>query len=242
MEILLICREGMNRFLIAAFKLHLQKTNQPLHALFLLDRGLGMSGDECRRCLGPWGRWLVVHDVHLIDGEVGDDLFATLKPCPFYFVVGVSDRVEILDAIRTRCESLSLNYIDSTYPPPTGSNESLVQEVAHHDFEIGGCNEFDGAPVRHSTAILNQLSSTHCRQVFPMYVWSDLLALRAAANSRKLRTLDIGCGPISRLRWAQFRSVLRYSALIRYWTCTASCWSATDCRDFLISSASTSLI
>lgn len=80
------------------------------------------------------------------------------------------------------------------YAPADTWDNDAQREVAHHDFELGGLNEWDGAPTRHSSIILQRLSSAHGRREFP--TWAFPLERRDVP----LRALDVGCGPISILR------------------------------------------
>jgi SAM-dependent methyltransferase len=77
----------------------------------------------------------------------------------------------------------------------------FFQEYESHDYELGGLNEWNGSPTAYSPAVLQSFSRVHCRQNYPNYVEPELEALRDISGTARLRALDIGCGPISRLRW-----------------------------------------
>ena len=74
-------------------------------------------------------------------------------------------------------------------------------------------NEWSQKDALSSPWILRMLSATHCRRQFPHYVVSHLETLRQAANGRTLEAIDIGCGPISRLRWGQLAGYLRVTGV-----------------------------
>ncbi len=87
----------------------------------------------------------------------------------------------------------------------------FLQEIAHHDFEIGGKNEWDGAPTRYSHFVLRLLSRTHCENSFPL-VRPRLQQMRRTLG-RSLETLDIGCGPLSWLRWGALEGLLNVTGI-----------------------------
>lgn len=88
--------------------------------------------------------------------------------------------------------------LDATYPEPSSFASDCLREIAHHEFELGGLNEWDGKPTRHAAEMLRRLSATHCRRSFPEKILRRLGLLQPG-----LSVMDIGCGPISLLRWGQ---------------------------------------
>ena len=97
--------------------------------------------------------------------------------------------------------------IDSSFPV-AAYDLDLIKEIAHHDFEIGGKNLWDGAPTQCGESVLRSLSKTHCRDYFPDdSVVTGLRGLRAELG-RPVETLDIGCGPISKLRWGAIEGLV----------------------------------
>jgi SAM-dependent methyltransferase len=112
-------------------------------------------------------------------------------------VVLTEDEPNLLE-IRNKC----LNPIIAPIVPDLGTFEfALFQELEAHDFELGGLNEWNGAPAQYSPYILQSLSRVHCRVTYPAYVNDHVMKQRSLAGEGRLRVLDIGCGPISRLRW-----------------------------------------
>jgi SAM-dependent methyltransferase len=100
--------------------------------------------------------------------------------------------------------------LDSSF----GENQldiDFLQEIAHHDFEIGGKNEWDGAPTRYGHFVLRLLSRTHCRNSFPLVI-PQLQEMRRTLG-RSLEALDIGCGPLSWLRWGYLEGLLNITGI-----------------------------
>jgi SAM-dependent methyltransferase len=122
--------------------------------------------------------------------------------------MGVSSNPEFFRLFGRACEEERAAYCDSSEPPHGTLEEAFWQEIAHHDFEIGGKNEWDGTPPRHSMHLLRQLSHAHTMDQFPKYAAPELEALRAR-RGRPLLAMDIGCGPISILRYGALRGMLR---------------------------------
>jgi SAM-dependent methyltransferase len=88
--------------------------------------------------------------------------------------------------------------VDAAYPEASSFASDCLREVAHHEFELGGLNEWNGAPTLHASEILRRLSAAHCRRSFPEQILRSLGLLQP-----NLDVVDIGCGPISLLRWGQ---------------------------------------
>jgi SAM-dependent methyltransferase len=88
-------------------------------------------------------------------------------------------------------------------PPLDTWDNDMWRELAFFDFELGGRNELDGEPVKHSSVILQLLSAHHCKDYFPAWGLEGL-----PRQDRPWRALDIGCGPISTLRWGALCGLL----------------------------------
>jgi SAM-dependent methyltransferase len=76
---------------------------------------------------------------------------------------------------------------------PSWENDAY-RELCHHDYELGGVNEWDGAPTNHAVHMLHRLSRWHSRVEFPFWAFPD-------GPRFGLRAIDVGCGPITLLRW-----------------------------------------
>ena len=79
---------------------------------------------------------------------------------------------------------------------------ALFQEVLHHDFELGGKNEWTGADSQFGAPVLRMLSTAHCRTAFPRYTEPYVDRLWQEGGGQPIQALDVGCGAVSRLRWA----------------------------------------
>jgi SAM-dependent methyltransferase len=100
--------------------------------------------------------------------------------------------------IKSECS----NPIIAPIVPETETIEyGFFRELEGHDFEIGGLNEWNGAPTLYSQYVLQSLSRASCRMAYPAYAIDEITKLAAFAEGTRLRVLDVGCGPISRLRW-----------------------------------------
>lgn len=84
--------------------------------------------------------------------------------------------------------------------------------MAHHDFEIGGVNEWGGKPTQHAPYILQYLGRTPCGRIFPQFLLPHIRQFQGR-DKRPVETLDIGCGPISVLRWGVLQGLLRVTAV-----------------------------
>jgi SAM-dependent methyltransferase len=76
---------------------------------------------------------------------------------------------------------------------PSWENDAY-RELCHHDYELGGVNEWDGAPTQHAVHMLRRLSRWHSRREFPFWAFPDGPRLG-------LKAIDVGCGPVTMLRW-----------------------------------------
>jgi hypothetical protein len=80
--------------------------------------------------------------------------------------------------------------------------DCVIREVAHHDFEHGGLNQWDGAQVKHAPHILQMHSRANCRLYWPAWALHDL------SFTRRKRIIDLGCGPITHLRWGVINGLI----------------------------------
>jgi SAM-dependent methyltransferase len=84
--------------------------------------------------------------------------------------------------------------------------------MSHHHFEMGGFNEWDGKAAQYSPFILQQISAANCIRHFPRYMMDELRACRAL-KGQPIDALDVGCGPISHLRWGALDGVLHVTGV-----------------------------
>lgn len=166
----------------------------------LIDEGVGVDAAEYIRLLRPWRSWLKIDGVIML-AKLPAGALKSLVSEACQAVVVVSEREDLVSSVRQECELLGLACVDGSYPACPDRNLAMQQEVAHHDFEIGGVNEWDGQPTQYARQVLQHLSQTHCERYFPKYALPDIKRLSQERGGRPLEAIDIGCGPISRLRW-----------------------------------------
>ena len=201
----------MNILMRSLFNLHrVRESNvEGVRVAVVIDAQTGIVTDEYRRLLKVWKSWISIDTIWIESNllQPGSLLRQVSTTCQA--VVVVSDREDFLEAAWRECASSRLLCVDSRYPSPATPRElALFQEVAHHDFEIGGLNEWDGQPTQFSQYILQYLSRTHCEQLFPKYALPYIEAAQQSRGGRPLEALDIGCGPISVLRWGVLQGLL----------------------------------
>lgn len=174
----------------------------------LIDRVSGVEGIEYLRLLQPWRSWITIDAVVTLTEPPKPGVLKSQVSPTCQAVVVVSEREDIVRSVRRESESLGLTCIDSAYPSGPSRTLALCQEVAFHDFEIGGFNEWDEQPTKYSQHILKCLSVTHCEKIFPQWALPYIERLRQGQEGRPVEALDIGCGPISVLRWGVLRGLV----------------------------------
>jgi SAM-dependent methyltransferase len=182
----------MDPHLVLAYKLSTLRT-RPIDAFFVTD----LTEDEVQRIFRPWATWCRVHK--LDDGE---------RPGRGVLCLACSGRPPIPKEIGHHISRSFETVLDSSFDHMSERDHHLLQEISHHDFEIGGKNEWDGATVKHSVHILRLLSRTHCRDYFPIAVWPQLVQLRVVRGGGQLQALDVGCGPLTWLRYGALQKLL----------------------------------
>lgn len=183
--------ETMNPHLILAYRLSRLRA-RPIEAFFVT----AASDRELQRIFQPWESWCSVRKL-----ETGE--------CPAGGVLCLAEdypdtwwKEETARWRRSSAQVLVANFEGLTEP-----DHAFLQEIAHHDFEIGGKNEWDGAVVKHSAHTLQLLSETHCRDFFPVTVWPELVRQKEM-NGDRLQALDAGCGPVTWLRYGVLQGLL----------------------------------
>jgi SAM-dependent methyltransferase len=90
------------------------------------------------------------------------------------------------------------NVIVATLPDTNDPLFGFWNEICAHDFGLGGVNEWSGEDDQFCAPVLQTISMVHSHRIFPRFAsqqFNELLSTR-----KKIVALDIGCGPISRLR------------------------------------------
>jgi hypothetical protein len=141
----------MNPHLILAYRLS-QIPKRPIEAFFVTT----LSQNELHRIFRPWKDWCIVHKL-----DTGE--------CPANGVLCLSqdypDNWWKPEIVRWRHSAAQV--LVASLEGLAAPDQAFLQEIAHHDFEIGSKNEWDGAPAKYSTHILTLLSETSLRNPFP---------------------------------------------------------------------------
>lgn len=109
-----------------------------------------------------------------------------------------------------RAEEAGCTIVDAAYPDGD-LHMAMLQEVAFHDIEIGGFDDFDGSPTRYSPIVVQKFSSVHARRFFPHSMIADLRA--QFGEDIRFETLDVGCGILSTLRYGVLEGWLTLSGV-----------------------------
>ncbi|MEZ5285455.1 MAG: methyltransferase domain-containing protein [Vicinamibacterales bacterium] len=133
-------------------------------------------------------------------------------------VVAVVNADEHLTStVRQRCEAGRVMCADALSPDEGSRELALFKEVTHHDTELGGFSEWHTRGSASGAAVLQLLSTVHCRRLFPPSV-DDLLPKmgEGVAHHRPRRWL-----------WSDIASPLggcdRADATLRAWTRSWTC-------------------
>lgn len=179
----------------------------------LIDSVTGLEVAEYVRLLQPWRSWITIDSVRILAGPLKAGNLEHLVSPSCLAVAIVSEQEDIIRSVQQECERLGLACLDCASPAGPSRTLALYHEVAHHDYEIGGVNEWDGQPTQYSQHILKHLSYTHCEKIFPKYALPYIEKLRQEREGRPLEALDIGCGPISVLRWGVLRGLMSVTGI-----------------------------
>lgn len=164
-------------------------------AIVCEDDGFSFSHLDISKMFEPWSDWFNIYQiVHSVD-EVDLDAVGVV-------FLGVRSYGAAEQALSARKGSSNVKIITPNFGERDSWQDCVVREVAHHDFEHGGVNEWDGAPTKYSPHILRMHSRTHTRSYFPEWAFNEM------PTSSKLRAIDLGCGPISHLRWGAIHGFL----------------------------------
>lgn len=118
-------------------------------------------------------------------------------------------------AVKSASEAESTGVLTAVLPKLGTLERGLADEICAHDFSLGGLNEFNGKNDAFGANILQHLSTEHCVRYFPLWAQKEIdeLDFRNSNESESLHALDIGCGPISRLRWGMLHLGMRVTGV-----------------------------
>ena len=196
----------MNKLLLCAYQLRKLKPAGGVVELHIVTDYLPL---DCRRMLAPWTSWLRIltcQEAPPTEIRHGQVLIAIGKDTEF-----TKTRIVIGDetsALQRKYEKLGVTCIVPVLYEVGTIDNDLLREVSFFDFELSGKNEWDGARMRYSSDFCSFYSSTHCRDSFPSWAFANV-----PSNRRPLKVMDIGCGPISMLRWGAIQGDLSITGL-----------------------------
>ena len=203
------------RFLFNLRLRHVHETNggRKSGIVLVIDEQTGVAPGEVRRLLQSWQDWLSV-DAVLVRStplEPGDLRREGAVACRL--VGAITDQDDFLASVQDECQALGAICIHSGFPVLSDARElALSEEASHHDFEIGGVDEWSGQPTRWAHHILQHLSRTNCERIFPQFLLPYIQCFQGP-DKKPVETLDIGCGPISVLRWGVLQGLLRVTGV-----------------------------
>lgn len=168
----------------------------------LIDTDTGVSTAEYLRCLRPWFSWIHLTGIVAAKPETLLALLTadTLHDTDIVLIVSVDAATN--DAAAAACARLRTTCVNASVAFDGSRELALMQEVEHHDYELGGRNEWTGGDSQFGPPVLRSLSVAHCRAMFPHYVERHLERIREATGGAPIEAADVGCGPVSKLRWA----------------------------------------
>jgi SAM-dependent methyltransferase len=197
----------MNPLLVSLFNLRRHRTSHR-RVFVLLDGRTGVDTTEVLQYARPWQAWLTITGLLTVDRESVATALLTADAKNAEIMLCISTDGPLRAIVRAACRRTRQIYVDATQPPQGGRELALLQEVLHHDFELGGFNEWTGGDPQYSAPVLRMLSATHSRQAFPGYAGPHLARLWEQNGGRPLQALDVGCGALSRLRWGALKGLL----------------------------------
>jgi SAM-dependent methyltransferase len=140
-----------------------------------------------------WADWLKIEfAVALRPGTPTPDL-----PPADYVLCATSDHHERAAPLIAE----GRNVIQPIFPPAETWENDAIRELSHHDYELGGLNEWDGAPTLWGSPTLRLMSRVHSRTHFPFWAFPDGLR-------KSIRAVDLGSGPMSHLRWGVMHGII----------------------------------
>jgi SAM-dependent methyltransferase len=202
----------MNMSLRAIFNLRNHRASSPRVAV-LIDTHTGADSAELVRWLKPWSSWLTLAGIMQVNGALPAGAVDAYAAGGVDVVMLVSENGPLAAAVRAACLKAGVTFVGTDFPAQDTREMWMLQEVIHHDSELGGYNEWIKGNPRSSPWVLRMLSSVHCQQHFPAYLGAHVEQLWTAGGGRPLETIDIGCGALSRLRWGALNGFIRLTGV-----------------------------
>jgi SAM-dependent methyltransferase len=202
----------MQVLLRAAFHLSTLRGSDAARVAVVVDSATAIRADTVATLLHPWRAWLEITDVLVFGEPPGDSWLNMAVASGVQAVAIVSERSEFALPLEAAINQRGLRVLSSDYPADSSHTVALFHEMAHHHFELGGLNEWNGSASLHGSSVLQHISAANCITHFPQYTIDDLRT-RSATLGRPLEALDVGSGPISRLRWGVLQGLLRLTGV-----------------------------
>ena len=190
------CEVGESQLLVCAFNLWRQREqDQVINVDIITDRPEKYPSEYCLKMFAPWNHWMRITSVHAFSPDASEEFWRDTITPGAYVLEAVQGMYQ-MDSLRGGCKKIGATLVEPVMPPIGTFEFALLEEIFFHDFELGGRSEFDGQPRQYSAPVLRMLSATHCRLTYPYH------AIDGLPHSKKpWHVMDIGCGPISNLRW-----------------------------------------
>jgi SAM-dependent methyltransferase len=195
----------------AAFHLSSLRARGATRVAIVVDSDTGVRADTVAALLHPWRSWLDVTEVLVTSTDPGE-AWLEIGAGRAQAVSIVTDRDGFAPMLESAARRHGLSVLHSDYSTSSERAGALFHEMSHHHYEIGGLNEWDGAPTVYARFLLQQLSVANCVTHFPQYML-DGLRTQYAASGRALEALDVGSGPVSRLRWGALQGLLHVTGV-----------------------------
>ena len=198
----------MNSATLLAINLHLKRAEllsqaggAPARLTVFWDPADEQNARDFIRMLRPW-----VSRFAPVEGRRAElsELPGLIESDPDAIVAYVTSD---FDAAAATSRDLGRRFVAPVVPDVGSLGFGLMQEVESHDYELGGLNEWNGAPTSFSPFVLQSLSLVHTKKSFPNLALADIRALWKG-GAASIRVVDIGCGPISRLRWGALEGMM----------------------------------
>jgi len=184
--------------LLCAFHLWRSRKPRSRHRVVIVtDDSERYSERACRSVLGQWSEWVVIDSYWDIERSAAG---ATATP-PAICLALVTDS-HALAVVRERCSQAGIALIEPKLPLQIGLEDHFFLELFLFDVEPGDERIWDPA------AALRRLSTAQCRAAYPT---EELTSM--PCDKHPWRALDVGCGPISALRWGALQGHVTLTGL-----------------------------
>lgn len=196
--------DGPDLLLVCAFNLWRQReADQKIDLVIVTDNKERYSLKQCQRILAPWQDWINIIAHHIYDSNTSDDFWSSLALPSGTTILGVIENMSIRKDLTHICQTQENNLILPIFPSADTFENDMIREVFHFDFEYGAKNDLNGTAVNFSTPTLQLLSATSCRNYYPVWGFEGW-----SCEHKPWRVMDIGCGPMSVLRWGVLQGIM----------------------------------